>query len=235
MKALDKVIAKGKKIAAHLMEASEDAIEFKDGKFSVGPDKSVPFAQVALSAYVPHNYPLETLEPGLNENAFYDPTNFTFPAGSHICEVEIDPATGVTKIVDFTAVDDFGQIINPMIVEGQVHGGLAQGIGQALLEACVYDPQTGQLLTGSYMDYTMPHATDLPAFKVATEVTRCTHNPLGVKGCGEAGAIGAPAAVMNAIVDALAPLGVRDIEMPATPPRVWHAIQEARIKPSTSA
>jgi carbon-monoxide dehydrogenase large subunit len=230
VKALDKVIAKGKKIAAHLMETSDTAVEFREGKFRVGADKSVPFAQVALAAYVPHNYPLETLEPGLNENAFYDPTNFTFPAGSHICEVEIDPETGVTKIVDFTAVDDFGNIINPMIVEGQVHGGLAQGIGQALLEACVYDRESGQLLTGSYMDYAMPRAGDLPSFKVGTEVTPCTHNPLGVKGCGEAGAIGAPAAVMNAVVDALAPLGVRDMAMPATASRVWHAIQEAQKK-----
>jgi carbon-monoxide dehydrogenase large subunit len=230
VKALDKVIAKGKKIAAHLMETSDTAVEFKDGKFTVGADKSMPFAQVALAAYVPHNYPLETLEPGLNEHAFYDPTNFTFPAGSHICEVEIDPETGVTKIVDFTAVDDFGNIINPMIVEGQVHGGLAQGIGQALIEGCVYDRESGQLLTGSYMDYAMPRAGDLPLFKVGTEVTPCTHNPLGVKGCGEAGAIGAPAAVMNAVVDALAPLGIRDIAMPATPGRVWRAIREAQKK-----
>ena len=230
VKALDKVIAKGKKIAAYLMETSDTAVEFKDGKFSVGPDKSVPFAQVALSAYVPHHYPLETLEPGLNENAFYDPTNFTFPAGSHICEVEIDPDTGFTKIVDFTAVDDFGTVINPMIVEGQVHGGLAQGIGQALIEGCVYDRESGQLLTGSYMDYGMPRAGDLPSFKVGTEVTPCTHNPLGVKGCGEAGAIGAPAAVMNAVVDALAPLGIRDVAMPATSGRVWGAIQEAKNK-----
>jgi aerobic carbon-monoxide dehydrogenase large subunit len=230
VKALDKVVAKGKKIAAHLMETSDTAVEFRDGKFSVGPDKSVPFAQVALAAYVPHNYPLETLEPGLNENAFYDPTNFTFPAGSHICEVEIDPESGVTKIVDFTAVDDFGRIINPMIVEGQVHGGLAQGIGQALMESCVYDRESGQLLTGSYMDYAMPRAGDLPSFKVGTEVTPCTHNPLGVKGCGEAGAIGAPAAVMNAVVDALAPLGIRDVAMPATAGRVWGAIQQAKEK-----
>jgi carbon-monoxide dehydrogenase large subunit len=230
MKALDKVIAKGKKIAAHLMEASDTNVEFKDGKFTVGPDKSVPFAQVALAAYVPHNYPLETLEPGLNENAFYDPTNFTFPAGCHICEVEIDPETGATRIVDFTAVDDFGNVVNPMIVEGQVHGGLAQGIGQALMETCVYDRESGQLLTGSYMDYALPRAADLPSFKVATEVTPCTHNPLGVKGCGEAGAIGAPAAVMNAVVDALAPLGIRDIAMPATAARVWGAIQQANGK-----
>ena len=229
VKALDKIVAKGKKIAAHLLEAADSDIEFKDGKFTVaGTDREVPFAQVALTAYVPHNYPLDKLEPGLNESAFYDPTNFTYPAGSHICEVEIDPATGVTTIAGFTAVDDFGTIINPMIVEGQVHGGLAQGIGQALLEGCVYDRESGQLITGTYMDYTMPRADDLPSFKVATEVTACTHNPLGVKGCGEAGAIGAPPAVINAIVDALAHLGVRDIEMPATPQRVWQAIQSAK-------
>ncbi len=229
VKALDKIVAKGKQIAAHLLEASAADIEFKDGKFTVaGTDKQVPFAQVALTAYVPHNYPLDKLEPGLNESAFYDPANFTFPAGSHLCEVEIDPDTGATKIVTFTAVDDFGKIINPMIVEGQVHGGLAQGIGQALLEGCVYDRESGQLLTGTYMDYAMPRADDLPSFKVATRETPCTHNPLGVKGCGEAGAIGAPAAVINAIVDALASFGVKDIEMPATPQRVWQAIQSAK-------
>jgi carbon-monoxide dehydrogenase large subunit len=227
VKALDKIIAKGKKIAAHLMEASHENVEFKDGRFSAGPDKSIPFAQIALTAYVPHNYPLDTLEPGLNENAFYDPKNFTFPAGCHICEVEIDPDTGATRIVDFTAVDDFGKIVNPMIVEGQVHGGLAQGIGQALMENCVYDTESGQLLTASYMDYQMPRAGDFPSFKVATETTPCTHNPLGVKGCGEAGAIGAPAAVMNAVVDALAAVGVKDIQMPASPARVWAAIQQA--------
>jgi len=228
MKALDKIEAKGKKIAAHLLEAAEADIEFKDGKFSVaGTDKNLAFGQVALAAYVPHNYPLDKLEPGLDETAFYDPTNFTYPAGAHICEVEVDPDTGVVKIVNFTAVDDFGNIINPMIVEGQVHGGLAQGIGQALLESCVYDKESGQLLTGSYMDYTMPRASDLPSFKVGTRVTPCTHNPLGVKGCGEAGAIGAPAAVINAVTDALIPLGVKTIDMPATPERVWRAIQQA--------
>ena len=170
---------------------------------------------------MPHNYPLDKLEPGLNETAFYDPTNFTYPAGSHICEVEIDPQTGATRIVNFTAVDDFGNVINPMIVEGQVHGGLAQGIGQALLEGCIYDPQSGQLLTGSYMDYALPRADDLPSFTVSTKVTPCTHNPLGVKGCGEAGAIGAPAAVINAITDALS---VKDIAMPATAETVWRAL-----------
>jgi carbon-monoxide dehydrogenase large subunit len=225
MKAIDKIVAKGRKIAAHLMEVSDADVEFKDGKFTVkGTDKNVPFASVALTAYVPHNYPLDKLEPGLDETAFYDPTNFTYPAGTHICEVEVDPETGQTRVVAFTACDDFGNIINPMIVEGQVHGGLAQGIGQALLEGCVYDKESGQLLTATYMDYAMPRADDLPNFKVETRVTPCTHNPLGVKGCGEAGAIGAPAAVMNAMCDAL---GVKDLEMPATPERVWRALQKA--------
>ena len=226
VKALDKVVAKGKKIAAHLLEAAESDIEFADGKFTVaGTDRSKAFGEVALAAYVPHNYPLDKLEPGLDETAFYDPTNFTYPAGTHICEVEIDPETGETKIASFTACDDFGNIINPMIVEGQVHGGLAQGIGQALLEGCVYDRDSGQLLTGSYMDYAMPRAADLPSFKVDTRVTPCTHNPLGVKGCGEAGAIGAPAAVINAICDAV---GAKDVEMPATSERVWRAIRASQ-------
>ena len=229
VKALDKVVAKGKKIAAHLLEAAESDIEFKDGKFTVaGTDRSKAFAEVSLAAYVPHNYPLDKLEPGLDETAFYDPTNFTYPAGTHICEVEVDPETGVVKVVNFTASDDFGNIINPMIVAGQVHGGVTQGIGQALLEACVYDADSGQLLTGSYMDYAMPRADDVPSFKVSTQVTPCTHNPLGAKGCGEAGAIGAPAAMMNAVHDALAAVGVKRIDMPASPHRVWQAIQAAR-------
>ena len=223
VKAVDKVIAKGKKIAAHLLEAADTDIVFENGEFKVaGTDKKVPFAQVSLTAYVPHNYPLDKLEPGLNENAFYDPANFTFPAGSYVCEVEVDPATGEVEICAFTAVDDFGNIVNPMIVEGQVHGGLAQGLGQAMLEECVYDKQTGQLLSGSYMDYAMPRADDLPSFKVDTCVTACSHNPLGVKGCGEAGAIGSPPALINAITDAL---GVRDLAMPATRERVWRAAQ----------
>jgi len=229
VKALDKIVAKGKKIAAHLLEAAESDIEFKDGKFTVaGTDRSKAFGEISLAAYVPHNYPLETLEPGLNETAFYDPTNFTFPAGTHICEVEIDPDTGVVSIVNFSACDDFGNIINPMIVEGQVHGGLCQGIGQALLERCVYDKESGQLLTGSLMDYALPRADDLPSFKVVTSVTPCTHNPLGAKGCGEAGAIGAPAALMNAVMDALSSVGVTRLDMPASPHRVWQAIQSAR-------
>jgi len=221
VKALDKVIAKGKKIAAHLLEASEGDIEYERGLFKVaGTDKQKSFGEVAFAAYVPHNYPLDKLEPGLNENAFYDPTNFTFPAGSYVCEVEVDRETGATQVVSFTAVDDFGKIINPMIVEGQVHGGLTQGIGQALTENCMYDAD-GQLLSGTLSDYAIPRATDVPLFKIDTRETACTHNPLGVKGCGEAGAIGAPAAVMNAITDAL---GVKDLPMPATAQNVWRAM-----------
>jgi carbon-monoxide dehydrogenase large subunit len=228
VKALDKVVNKAKKIAAHLLEASVNDIEFKDGKFTVvGTDKSKTFGEIALTAYVPHNYPLEELEPGLEENAFYDPKNFTFPGGCHIAEVEIDPDTGVTKVVNFTAVDDVGRVINPMIVEGQVQGGVAQGIGQALLENCVYD-KSGQLITGSYMDYAMPRADDLPSIGVATHVTLCTHNPLGVKGCGEVGAIGSPPAVINAVVDALKDHGVTHMDMPASPQKVWSVINGAR-------
>ena len=229
MKAMNKIVAKGKKIAAHQLEAAADDIEFSDGKFTVsGTDRSKTFADIALSAYVPHNYPLDELEPGLDETAFYDPKNFTFPGGCHICEVEIDPETGVVDVVNFTAIDDVGRVINPMIVEGQVHGGVAQGIGQALLEGCAYDSESGQLLTGSFMDYCMPRADNVPPFQVGTHTTLCTHNSLGVKGCGEVGAIGSPPAVINAVLDALAPLGVSDIEMPATPHRVWQAIQSAR-------
>jgi carbon-monoxide dehydrogenase large subunit len=228
VKAVDKIVAKGKKIAAFMLEASEADIEFTDGKFTVaGTDRSKALGEVAFAAYVPHRYPLDKLEPGLEETAFYDPTNFTFPAGTHICEVEIDPDTGVVTIAAFTACDDFGTIINPMIVEGQVHGGVAQGIGQALLESCVYD-ENGQLLSGSYMDYAMPRADDFPLFNVSTTVTPCTHNPLGAKGCGEAGAIGAPAAVMNAVMDALAERGVKHLDMPASPHRVWQALRAAR-------
>jgi carbon-monoxide dehydrogenase large subunit len=225
VKALDKVIAKGKKIAAHLMEAAEGDVEWDRGTYKVaGTDKKKTFGEVAFAAYVPHNYPHDKLEPGLNENAFYDPSNFTFPAGTYVCEVEIDRDTGVVKIERFTAVDDFGKVINPMIVEGQVHGGLVQGIGQALTEGCQYDKENGQLVTGSFMDYCMPRADDVPSFKVDTRETACTHNPLGVKGCGEAGAIGSPAALINAITDAL---GVKDLPMPATAQTVWRTMQKA--------
>ena len=220
--ACDKIIAKGKKIAAHTLEAAEEDIEFGDGNFTVaGTDKAMNIAEVAFTAYVPHNYP-EGVEPGLDEIAFFDPLNFSFPAGAHVCEVEVDPETGTVEIVRYTAVDDFGTLVNPMIVEGQVHGGLAHGIGQALLEGCVYDEDSGQLVTGSFMDYCMPRADNLPSFDVDYTSTVPEHNPLGVKGCGEAGAIAAPPAVINAIANAL---GVKHVEMPATPEVVWRAAQ----------
>ena len=224
VRATEKIIAKGKKIVAHNFETTEDNIDFTDGVFAEREsNRSMAFAEVAFAAYVPVNFPLDELEPGLSEKAFYDPGNFTYPAGTHISEVEIDGETGVVKIAAFVAVDDFGNVINPMIVEGQVHGGLCQGIGQALLEHGIYD-DAGQLVTGSYMDYCMPRADDMPSFTVDTTVTPCTHNPLGVKGCGEAGAIGATAAVMNAITDAL---GVKSLPMPATPETVWNALRNA--------
>ncbi|WP_306110574.1 MULTISPECIES: xanthine dehydrogenase family protein molybdopterin-binding subunit [Roseovarius] len=228
VKATEKIIAKARKIAAHLMEASEADIELKDGQFSVaGTDKSVAWGDVTLAAYVPHNYPLEEIEPGLEETAFYDPANFTYPSGAYACEVEVDPETGKVTIESFAAADDFGNVINPMIVSGQVHGGLAQGIGQALLEQTSYDAD-GQLLSASYMDYAMPRADDVPFYDVDHSCqTPCTHNPLGVKGCGEAGAIGSPPSVVNAVVDALQRAGhdVTHIDMPLTPSRVWQAMQ----------
>ncbi|HSR72326.1 MAG TPA: molybdopterin cofactor-binding domain-containing protein, partial [Kiloniellales bacterium] len=212
--ACDKAIEKGKKVAAHLLEASEADIEFKDGNFTVsGTDKSKSFAEIVAAAMVPHNFPLDEMEPGLDQRYFYDPKNFTFPAGCHICEVEVDPDTGSIEVVNWTAVDDFGRIINPMIVEGQVHGGIAHGVGQAMLENCVYDSESGQLVTGSYMDYCLPRADNVPAFKLGFTETACVHNPLGVKGCGEAGAIAAPPALINAVTDAL---GIQDMDMPAT-------------------
>ena len=227
VRATEKIIAKAKKIASHLLEASEGDIELKDGAFSVaGTDKSVAWGDVTLAAYVPHNYPLEDIEPGLEETAFYDPSNFTYPSGAYACEVELDPETGHVTIERFSAADDFGNIVNPMIVTGQVHGGLAQGIGQALMENCTYDSD-GQLLSASYMDYAMPRASDLPFYTVDHSCqTPCTHNPLGVKGCGEAGAIGSPPSVVNAVLDAMRSGGkdVGHIDMPVTPARVWAAM-----------
>jgi carbon-monoxide dehydrogenase large subunit len=223
--ACDKIIEKGKKIAAHLLEASEGDVEFKDGSFTVkGTDRAKSIGEVVFEAYVPHHLPPGLVEPGMEETAFYDPANFTYPAGCYVCEVEVEPDTGIVRIDRFIAVDDFGKVINPMIVEGQVHGGLVQGIGQALTENCVYD-DAGQLISASYMDYTMPKADDVPSFEVATTETVCTHNTLGVKGCGEAGAIGSPPAVMNAITDAI---GVR-ISMPATAEKVWRALQDRQM------
>ncbi|MBO0755362.1 MAG: xanthine dehydrogenase family protein molybdopterin-binding subunit [Bradyrhizobiaceae bacterium] len=223
VKALDKVEAKAKKVASHLLEAAETDIVFEDGKFTVaGTDKSAAWGEVALQAYIAHKFSGQQLEPGLKEGAFYDPINFTFPAGCHVCEVEVDAETGETRIVNWTAVDDFGVLINPMIVEGQVHGGIAQGVGQAMLERAVYD-RDGQLVTGSLMDYTMPRADDLPSFNIDMTETKCPSNPLGIKGCGEAGAIAAPAAVINAITNAI---GSEDLVMPATAQTVWAAMQK---------
>tara|TARA_B100001123_G_scaffold426776_1_gene541417 strand:- start:1565 stop:3937 length:2373 start_codon:yes stop_codon:yes gene_type:complete len=230
VKACDKIVDKGKKVAAHMLEAKPEEMEFKAGEFIVkNSNKKKTIGEVAFACYLPGQYgeiksPLPAgVEPGLKETAFYDPINFSFPAGSHICEVEVDPDTGETKVVAYTAVDDFGTVINPMIVEGQVHGGVAQGIGQALYENAYYD-DSGQLITASYMDYTMPRADNFPNLKIDYTSTPATSNPLGVKGCGEAGAIAAPPAVMNAVVDAVG----ADVVMPATPEKVCNALLKKR-------
>lgn len=225
VKSIEKIIEKGKKIAAHKLEAGADDIEFASGRFTVkGTDKSISFGDVALTAYVPHVYPKD-LEPGLDFSSFYDPANFTYPFGCHIAIVEVDKETGKVTLKRFIAVDDVGNIINPMIVEGQIHGGVVQGIGQALFEGAEYDEQ-GQLTNASYMDYCMPRADDFPMFETGRQVTPCPHNPLGVKGAGEAGAIGSTPAIVNAVIDALWSGGhkVKDIRMPLTSERVWKAM-----------
>ena len=229
-RAADKIVAKGKLIAAHLMEAAAGDVDFNDGAFVIaGTDRRVSFAEVAQAAYVPHNFPLETVEPGLQETAVYDPPSFAFSNGAHVCELEIDPDTGRIELVGFWGVDDVGTVINPMIVDGQIHGGVAQGLGQALLEHCAYDGG-GQLVSGSFMDYAVARADDLPLFITECDESQpCTHNPLGAKGCGEAGSIGAPAAVVSAALDALAPLGVTHLEMPLTSEQVWRRIREAKV------
>jgi aerobic carbon-monoxide dehydrogenase large subunit len=221
--AAGKIIEKGRRIAAHLLEASHEDISFEGGFFQVsGTDRKLSFAQIAGAAYVPHNYPADC-EPGLDENAFYDPPNFAFSNGAHVCELEVDAETGQVELLGYWTVDDVGTVINPLLVEGQIHGALAQGIGQALFERTAYED--GQLLSASFMDYAVPRAADLPDPVGELDQSQpCTHNPLGAKGCGESGAIGAPAAVMSALLDALAPLGVTDLEMPATPHRIWQAI-----------
>jgi carbon-monoxide dehydrogenase large subunit len=228
---LNKIKEKGKKIAAHLLEASPNDIEYVGGQFQVkgAPGKAVPFGAVSLTAYVPHNYP-EGLEPGLEETSFYDPANFCFPFGAHACVVEVVPETGEVRILRYLAVDDVGNVINPMIVDGMVHGGIAQGVGQALWEGAVYD-DSGQLLTGSMMDYALPTAALLPMYETDRTVTPTPVNALGIKGAGETGTIAATPAVVNAVVDALAPLGIDHIEaMPLTPARVWGVIQAAKAK-----
>ena len=229
--ACKKIVAKGKRVAAKMLEVNEDEIEFKDGEFvALKSNKKKTIGEVAFACYLPGQRdemksPIpEGDEPGLIETSFFDPANFSFPAGSHICEVEIDPDTGNVKVEKYTAVDDFGRIVNPMIVEGQVHGGIAQGIGQALHENTQYD-ETGQLMTASYMDYTMPRADNFPEFNLGFTCTHATSNPLGVKGCGEAGAIASPPTVMNAVIDAL---GGQEITMPATAEKVWKACKSIK-------
>lgn len=223
---IDKVLEKGAKIAAHKLESAVEDLDYAGGKWTVkGTDKSIGFGDVALTAYVPHDYP-SGLEPGLDFSSFYDPTNFTYPFGCHIAIVEVDADTGKVTLKRFIAVDDVGNVINPMIVDGQIHGGLAQGIGQAMLEGVAYDAE-GQLVTGSFMDYAMPRADDLPSFEIDRKVTPCPHNPLGVKGAGEAGCIGSTPAVVNAVMDALTPFGIiKNLEMPMTPQRVWRAMHQ---------
>jgi aerobic carbon-monoxide dehydrogenase large subunit len=228
-RAAGKIVDKGKHIAAHLLEAAAGDIAFESGWFGVaGTDRRVHLREVARAAYVPANFPLDALEPGLQETAVYDPPAFAFSNGAHVCELDVDPATGSVRLVGYWAVDDIGTVINPMIVEGQIHGGLAQGLGQALREHCVYHEASGQVLSGSFMDYGIPRAADFPDIVSEFDESQpCTHNPLGAKGCGEAGAIGAPAAIVSAVLDALRPLGVTDIAMPLTPERVWQAIRLA--------
>jgi carbon-monoxide dehydrogenase large subunit len=227
---LQKIKEKGKKIAAHLLEASPSDIEYANGQFQVrgAPGRAVPFGAVSLTAYVPHNYP-EGLEPGLEETSFYDPSNFCFPFGAHACIVEVDRDTGAVKILRYLAVDDVGNVINPMIVDGMVHGGIAQGVGQALCEGTVYEDGSGQLLTATMMDYALPKADMLPMYETDRTVTPTPVNPMGVKGAGETGTIAATPAVVNAVVDALAPLGIDHLEqMPLTAERIWKAIAASR-------
>jgi aerobic carbon-monoxide dehydrogenase large subunit len=225
--AAQKVVAKSRKIAANALEVAEEDLRYEAGTFTVaGTDKSMSVAETAFAAWTAHALP-DGMEPGLEETAVYDPINFSWPAGCHLAVVDVDTVTGDTRVVRYVAVDDVGTVVNPQIVEGQVHGGIAQGIAQALYEEAVYD-DNGNLLTGSFASYLVPSAADLPSFEVDRTETPSPSNPLGVKGVGETGAIAAPAAVMNAVVDALGPLGINDVDMPASPERVWRAIEEVR-------
>jgi aerobic carbon-monoxide dehydrogenase large subunit len=229
LRATEKIIERGRRIAAHALEAAVEDVALRDGRFTVaGTDKGVTFADVARAAYVPRQLP-PGFEPGFSETAAFTPPAVTFPNGCHVCEVEIDEATGVVRIVRHTVVDDVGRIVNPMLVKGQIHGGVVQGLGQGLFESLVYD-DAGQLLAGSFMDYAMPRADDVPSFEVDSYEVPTRVNPLGAKGVGEAGTVGALPALMNAVNDALAPLGVRHLDMPVTPERVWRALREARMQ-----
>ena len=228
VRATEKVLERGRRIAAHLLEAAVEDVALRDGKFTVaGTDKGLTFAQVARASYVPRQLP-RGMEPGFSETAAFTPPAVTFPNGCHVCEVEIDPETGRVSVERYTVVDDVGRMVNPMLVKGQLHGGVAQGLGQALFEEMVHDRETGQLLSGSFMDYALPRADDLPLLEVGSHEVPTQMNPLGAKGVGEAGTVGALPAVVNAVNDALAPLGVRHLDMPLTPARVWRAIREAR-------
>jgi len=224
-----KIVDKAKKIAAHLLEAAPEDIVHEDGKFMVKgvPDKAKTFFDIALQAHLAHNYPAD-LEPGLEATHFYDPKNFVFPFGTHIAVVEVDPETGKIKLLRYLSVDDCGPVVNPLIAEGQVHGGIAQGLGQALLEEAVYDKE-GQILSGNFLEYALPRADDLVQIEHDHTVTPCPHNPLGIKGIGEAGTIASTAAVANAVMDALRPFGIVHLDMPYTPEKVWRAIQHSRL------
>ena len=226
--AADKVVAKARRIAAHLLEADEVDLAFADGRFAIaGTDRGIDLKEVARAAFMPAKLP-PGMEPGLFESGAFSPEAETFPNSCHVCEVEIDPDTGTVELTSYAVVDDVGTVINPLTLKGQVHGGLVQGISQILMEQVVYDPESGQLITGSFMDYAMPRASDVCAFEVGSNPVPTKRNPLGAKGAGEAGTVGALAAVMNAILDALAPLGITEMEMPATSERVWRAIRAAK-------
>jgi carbon-monoxide dehydrogenase large subunit len=227
-----KVADKATKIAAHLLEAAPEDIELADGKYSVkgSPDKGMTLADISLAAYIPENLP-DGMEPGLEETTFYDPENFVFPFGAHACIVDVDAETGKVDVVRYVAVDDCGPAINPMLIDGQVHGGIVHAIGQALYERVFYD-ENGQLVTGTFVDYALPTAAELPSFETDRTETPSPTNTLGVKGIGEAGTIGATPAVLNAVIDALRPLGVNYMDMPLSPMRVWEAINEAKGVPA---
>lgn len=225
-----KIIEKGKRIAAHLLEAAEGDIDFTGGIFFIaGTDRRISLPEVARAAHIPVSFP-SGLELGLQDSAVYDPSGFAWSNGAHACEVEIDPDTCGVRVIGYWCVDDVGTVINPMIVEGQIQGGIAQGLGQALREHCVYDAG-GQLLSGSFMDYALPRASDMPEILSELDESQpCPHNPLGAKGCGEAGAIGAPSAIAGAVLEALRPLGITDIQLPLTPERIWETIYVAGKK-----